>query len=122
MAGGRDRLDHQGRRALAPDGIKGVVGAEATRQFQHRLADVLALGVDAMGGAELARQLELVVEQVTGDDGLGTGELCPLHDVEADAAAANYQYRGAGFNVGMTDDGADAGGDAAADNGSMRPR
>ena len=83
--------DHHGR-LLAADGIEGVVGAQAAGQLLHALHHVLGLGVDGVGGAELAGDSQLVVEQVAGDDGARAGELGALHHVEADAAAAHHQH------------------------------
>ena len=83
---------HLHGRLLAADGIEGVVGAQPAGQLLHALHHVLVLGVDGVGGAELARVAQLVVEQVAGDDGLGAGELGALHHVEPDAAAADHQH------------------------------
>src|SRR5215510_1220836 len=122
MAAGGDGVDHQGGRLFAAYGIEGVVDTEARGQFLHALQDILLLGVDDMRRTELARVEELIVEQVSGDDDLGPGEFGPLHDVEPDTAAADHQYRGTRLHVGVADRGADAGSDAAADNGGVGPR
>ena len=121
MAGGRDGIDHQGCRLLAANGVEGVVGTKTSGQFLHALEHILVPGIDGVRCAELARVGQLVVEQVAGDDDLGPGKFGALHDIEPDTATADHQHRGARLDVGMADDGADAGGDATADDGGVRP-
>src|SRR5919198_319261 len=71
----RDADDHRGAalpddverlpdRRRGADHLEGVIGAPAAGQLLDRLDDVLAAGVDEVGRAELARELELLVEQV----------------------------------------------------------
>ena len=84
---------HQHGRLLAADGVEGIVGAEAAGQLLHALHHVLGLGVDGVGGAELARRSpSLLSSRSQAMMVLGAGELGALHDVEADAAAADHQH------------------------------
>ena len=62
---------------------------------------------------------QFVVEQVAGDDRARAGEPGALHDVEPDAAAPDHQHAVARGHPRVTNDGADAGGDAAADDRRM---
>ena len=61
----------------------------------HALHGVALRGVDDVGGAELARVGELVLQHVDGDDAARAGEPRALDDVEADAAAADDEDGGA---------------------------
>ncbi len=80
------------------------------------LGDGIAVGgVDGVGGAELARPLELLGFEIDGDDLAGTGQMCALHGRDADAAAADHRHGRARFHLGALEDRADAGGDPAAD-------
>ncbi len=121
VAGRRQRIDDLQHGRLGADGVERVVDAESG-DLLHRLHDVLLLGVDDVRGAEVGRELQLVVEQIDGDDGLGAGQLGALHDVEADAAAADDHDRRARVDLGMPHGGADARRDRAADDRRMRPR
>ena len=73
------------------------------------------LGVDEVGHAEALAPRLLVVVDVDADDHVGAGELQALDDVEADAAEPEHDRLGAGLHLGGVEDGADAGGHAAAD-------
>src|SRR5205814_3743307 len=68
-----------------------------------------------IGGAELPGHRELRLQRIDGDDALGAGDARTLDHRESDAAATEYRDAGAGLHFGGVEDGADAGGDAAAD-------
>ena len=104
---------HEGR-LDEPYRLEGVVGSEAVRQLDDALDGVLLRGVDGVGRAELHGHVQLVVEDVDGDDGRRACDLCALHAVEPDAARAEYGYRRARLHPGGVDGRADARGDAAA--------
>ena len=68
-----------------------------------------------MRHAEALAPFLLGVVEVDADDHVGAGEPQPLDDVETDAAQPEHHAFGAGLHLGGVEDGADAGGDAAAD-------
>ena len=68
-----------------------------------------------MRHAEALAPCLLVVVEIDADDHVGAGQLQPLDDVQADAAEAEDDGGCALLDLGRVDDGADAGGDAAAD-------
>src|SRR5438128_4787050 len=117
-----DGVEDLQRGRLAADRVEGVIGAPPAGQRTHVLDHVLGLGVDRVGGAELARVLELVVEQVAGDDQPGAGQPGALDDVEPHATAADHDDRGAGLDFGAAGDGADTRRHAAAHERRLRPR
>ena len=66
----------------------------------HDRADRIHLaGVDGVGGAELARELQLGCHRVDGDDAAGTGDGGAVDAREPDTAAADY---GNGFRRART--------------------
>jgi hypothetical protein len=65
--------------------------------------------------AEALAPLLLAVVDVDADDHVGAREPQSLDDVEADAAQPEHHAFGARLHLGGVEDGADAGGDAAAD-------
>src|SRR5207247_2655622 len=80
-----DRVEDLERRGFAADGVERVVGAAAARELPHALGHVALLGVPRVGGAELAGEGELVLEQVARDDRPRPGQArairlmsCPL--------------------------------------------
>ena len=99
--------------------LEGVVGAEAAGDLLDLADGVLLGGVDGVRGAEAHGELELTFVDVDGDDLAGVDEAGPLDDVEADAAAADHGDGAARLDLGVEDDSADAGGDAAADEGGL---
>src|SRR5215831_3471002 len=86
------------------------------------VADLVAGGVDRVGGAEVARERELGVEEVARDDLAGAGEARALDDVEPDAAAADHDDGGAGLDLCAAGHGADARWHAASHQGRLGPR
>ena len=80
----------------------------------HKVA-VHLLGVDEMGHAEFLGQGFLARVGVNPDNHVGPDHAAALDDVEADAAEAEDDDVGARFHFGRVDDGANTGGDAAAD-------
>ena len=58
---------------------------------------------------------ELVVAQIAGDDRVCSGQPGALHDVEPDAAASDDEHAGSCRHSGVTDNGTNAGRDAAPD-------
>ena len=68
-----------------------------------------------MRHAEALAPFLLAVVDVDADDHVGAGKPQPLDDVEADAAEPEHDGLGAGLDLRGVEDGADAGGDAAAD-------
>ena len=90
-----------------------MVDADAVGQVQHVAGELLALRVDAVRGAEVARQVELIGRDVGGDDGGGAAQPGALHHVHAVAAAADHQHAVAGFDLGAVARGAHAGRHAA---------
>src|SRR5262249_42208016 len=101
------------------DGLEGDVDAVAVADERaHLLGGVVAGGaayVEDVGCAERLGPLELLVDDVDGDDAGGAGDTRSLDDVDADAAAAEDGDGLAGLDARGVDGGADAGHDAAAD-------
>ncbi len=98
------------------DGLEGVVHA-AARHLSHRLDGVILLGVHHVGGAELARQVQLAVQGVDGNDPGSAGNGGPVDGREPDAATADHGDGAARLNLGGVNDGSDPGRHAAADEG-----
>src|SRR5216683_1794497 len=107
------RLAHQ--RGVA-DAFEAVIGAALGQvdEIGHEVARDL-LGIDEMRHAEALGERLAAGIDVDADDHVGAGEAGALDDVEADAAEAEDDDIGARLDLGGVDDGADAGGDAAAD-------
>ena len=95
-----DRVDDLERRRLAADRVERVVHAAPLRQLPRALDHVVVFAVQGVGRAELLRELELVVEEVAGEDHPGAGEPRALDHVEPDAAAADHEHRRAHLHVG----------------------
>src|SRR5262252_8659983 len=116
---GFERLTHDGDVAGAVEGIVGaadLVGAALGHVDEVR--DQIATNlfrIDEVGHAEALAPLLLGVVEVDADDHVGAGEPQPLDDVEADAAEPEHDALRAWFHLGGIENGADAGGDAAAD-------
>ena len=123
---GRDHADHRGgathaqhlerllSRALEPDGFERIVHA-AAGQLDHLGHSVAVAGVDHIGSAELARQLELGIDHVHGDDTRRTCDGGAVDAGQTNAAAADDRNRGSRLHSGGMDDRTHAGGDTAAD-------
>ena len=75
MPAWRDGVDDLRRGDLAADGVERIVRAEPAGYFLDALGDVFGFRVDGMCRAERLGILQLVVEQVGGDDAAGTGQL-----------------------------------------------
>src|SRR6516164_960627 len=102
--------------------VEGVVGATdlvgAALRHVDEVRDQIAadlLRIDEVGHAEALAPLLLGVVDVDADDHVRAGEPQSLDDIEADAAEPEHDALRAGFHLGGIEDGADAGGDAAAD-------
>ena len=107
------RLAHQ---IDVADALEAVVGA-AVGERDEVLHEIAAdfLGIHEVGHAEfLGERLALRI-QVDADDAVRAREPRALHDVQADAAEAEYHDVRARLDLGGVDDRADAGGHAAAD-------
>ena len=113
------RTDHAERLlggGLEADGFEGIVHAAAGDLPD--LGDGIPVGgVDHIGGAEVAGQLQLRRHLVHRDDPGRAGEGRSVDARQADAAATDHGDGGTGFHVGGVDDGTDARGDPAADQG-----
>ncbi len=72
-------------------------------------------GVDRRGGAELARQRQLVCAQIDRDDLAGADQQAAQQGVQADAAEADHGDGRAGGDAGGVHHRADAGQDRAAE-------
>src|SRR5215831_3476444 len=102
--------------------VEGVVGAAdlvgAALGHVDEVRDQIAADlfrIDEVRHAEALAPLLLAVVDVDADDHVGAGKPQPLDDVEADAAEPEHDALRAGFHLGGIENGADAGGDAAAD-------
>ena len=124
-AGGRQDLLHG---LLHPDAVEGVVdaGEGAAHEVEVGIAggegtdllDGVAIGsVDADGGAELLRELELLVAQVDGDDGVRADDGGGNDGGEAHASHAEDGNALALLHAGGVIGGAGARHDRAADDG-----
>lgn len=127
-AGGRDADDDGGAPALVghlergahgvdvADGLERVVDAAISHvgdDLLQRLVGVV-LGVEAVGGAELARKVELRRVGVDGDDARSLGLGGAEDSAETDGAEPEHGDGGAFLDLGGVDDAAHAGGDATA--------
>src|SRR2546430_4365803 len=91
-----------------PDDLEGVVHAAAAREGADLLRGLAPRGQDRMRGAELPRQVELVVEPVDGDNRRRAREGGALDDVQPDAASAEDRHATPGLDPGAVDYRADA--------------
>ena len=82
---------------------------------QHQVG--LEDGGGAVGGPDLLGLVHLEGQRVDGDDLPGAGQSGPLDGPGPDAAAAHDHHRLAGLHLGPVHGRAEAGGDAAADEG-----
>src|SRR5262252_6386186 len=116
---GFERLAHHRDVAGAVEGVVGaadLVGAALGHVDEVRdqiAADLFR--IDEVRHAEALAPLLLGVVDVDADDHVRAGEPQPLDDIEADAAETEHDALRAGLHLGGIEDGADAGGDAAAD-------
>src|SRR5690606_20696669 len=113
------RLAHDGDVARAVEGVIGPadrVGAALRHvdEIGHEVAFHL-LRVDEMRHAEALSPFLLGVVDVDADNHVGPGQSQALDDVEPDAAEPEDDGGRAYLDLGGVDDGADAGGHAAAD-------
>src|SRR6202035_1335274 len=90
------KLDHR----FHAGGLDNLVGtfdaddlADLRVQVCHRVA------IETMGGAAALRHAELGINQIDGNDWIGSGEISELHDIEADATDAKYHHRLANLDV-----------------------
>src|SRR5262249_16572753 len=97
------------------DALERVVRAPAGER--HHLADRVAVArrIDRVGGAEVARELELLVGLVDGDDLLAAGDRAALDRVEADASGAEHHAARARLDLRGVERRADAGHHGASD-------
>ena len=96
---------------LQTDCLEAVVHA-ATGELANRLDRVGFFGVDHVGGAELARQFELLRHHVDGDDASGSGNGRAVDGRQPNTAAADHRHVGAGFHAGGVNHRANASGNA----------
>src|SRR3546814_12843486 len=75
--------------------LEGVIDTAPCR-CADRLHGAFLCGIKGVGGAELAGQRQLVVEDVDGNDALGAGQARAEQRGEADAAEADHGDRTAG--------------------------
>ena len=123
MAARRQGVEGQRLGLVDRHGVEGIVDAQPAGDLLDLLGRIfVGVGVDRVGGAEGLRHLELVVQDVGGDDLAGARQQGALHGVQPDAAAADHQHIRAGLDLGVARHGADAGRHAAADQGRLRPR
>src|SRR5262245_55135630 len=107
-------LEHLLGRLLEADRLERVVHAGA-RELADRLDGIRRGGVHGVRGAELLCRLELVGDDVHRDDHPRTGDHRALDRREPDAAGAVHGHRRTRLDTRGVEDGADAGGHAAAD-------
>ena len=112
-----DGVDEPGR---AADRREGEV--DAARELAHLCDRVAAPAVDDVGRAERAGKLELLVDDVDGDDARRAREPGALHDRQADAAAADHRDRRARANRRRPQRGARAGREAAREQARLLDR
>src|SRR5688572_30615342 len=113
MHGVEGKLHRLGR-AGAANRLDGIVGPAPTADLLDPSQRVLAPRVDQVGGAELARPLQLLIEDVDRDHPGRADQRGGLDGVEADPAAADDDHVRAGHDLGAVDDRASAGGDPTA--------
>src|SRR5690606_32729209 len=82
---------------------------------------ILARSVDDMRRTELRRHLQLVVEQIDGDDRLGAREPRALHGIEPDTTNTDYHDARTGIHLGMTRHRPDTCRHRATDDRGVRP-
>ena len=101
-------------RPFDADGDEHIVGLAASCYVRHAGGDILAARLTAWV-APKSRAASSLASDIDRDDRRAAGEPGALHAVEADAAAADDDDRGACFDGGGIDDGAHAGQHAAGD-------
>ena len=99
----------------AADGVDDDVGAVAVGEGLDAFDGVLLLGVDGVGGAELAGPFEFSVVDVDGDDRRRPGEAGTGDGGVADPAAADDGDGVAAADLAGVDRGAETGHDSAAE-------
>jgi hypothetical protein len=128
--------DHpdDGRRAARPERVEALLGRQLQPDRLERVVDaatghradglhrIVRLRVHRVGGAELARRGELRVHRVDGDDHARAADARALDGGEPDAARTEDGNRRARLDPRGVEHGADAGGDAAADEGGAVQR
>src|SRR5215813_14814377 len=119
---GTDGVKDLQRGLLAADGVEGIIDPAPVRELAHPLHDVVLLAIEGVGRPKLLGIAELAVEKIAGHDHPGPGQLCALHHVEADTAAADHEHGGARLHSRARGDGAHAGGNATAHESGLRPR
>src|SRR5208337_2566092 len=120
---GLQRLAHDGHGAGAVEGVVRAADRDgAAPSHVDEIGDEIPAGllrIDEMRHAESLAPGLLAVVDVDADDHVGAGEPQALDDVEADAAEAEHDRRRALLDFRGVDDGADPGGDAAADGADL---
>jgi hypothetical protein len=101
--------------------LEGVVDA-AERHVASRLHRIDAARRDRVAGAELARQRELALVEIDGDDSRRAGRDRAQQRGEPDAAEADHGNAGAGADPRGVGDRADAGEHRAAEQGRLGER
>ncbi|VXA88758.1 conserved hypothetical protein [Aeromonas veronii] len=105
------------------DALEGEVDAAIGQLDDHLLNRfVVIVRVDAVGGPQLAGQLELALVDVDGDDATGLGQTGTDHRREADAPQPEDGDALTLFHLGGVHHGADAGGDAATEQADLLQR
>src|SRR5688572_27744841 len=100
-----ERLAHE---IHVADAFEAVIRAAAC-ELHYLGNNVLALRVDEVGQAELARQRLARGVEVDADDHVGAGDARALHYVEPDAAQTENRHLGPGLDLGGIDHRANAG-------------
>ena len=101
------------------DDLEHVVGAATAGGRLHLADGVAGSRIDEIGGADLLGRLALHLDRVDGEDTRRAGDAGALDDGLADTTAADDGDRRAGLDLGRVESGADAGGDATADEGEL---
>src|SRR5687767_1897420 len=106
-----ERLAHE---IDVADALETVVGA-AAGDCDDFGDDVFSFWIDEMRQPEFFSQFSSFIIRIYADDHVRAGHPGALNDIQADAAEAEHRHVRAGLHLRRVDDGADAGGDAAAD-------
>ena len=121
-AAGGEAVDGLAQHLHVAGGLDDSVAAGAAGDLGDPRGEVLGRGVDDVGGAELAGQVEPVGHDVDRDDLEGRGEGGGHHGGEADRAGAGHDDGAAGAGLEHVPHGADAGLHAAAERGDRLQR